>query len=147
MVNRAARDIAAETVQRFMDGSISNRDYERRYPRAKGDSAVSAIYTNIWFCYSDIKEHFLTGKHALNDEQRALLHRCILFLRSDFEFRWPPPKFRLRYGILRLLGLKRVVEQWEAEDMSIGDVGAWPFLTRDELANAELIARHNPACS
>jgi hypothetical protein len=141
MVSRDARDIAAETIRRFMDGSISNREYEQRYPKAKDDPALWAIYINIWFCYSDMKEHTLTGKHALSDKQRALLRRCVLFLKSDSEFQWPPPKFSLRYGVLRLFGLKRIVERWEAEDMSIGDVDAWPFLTRDGLANTERIAQ------
>ncbi|MGC1108080.1 MAG: hypothetical protein WA876_16240 [Candidatus Acidiferrales bacterium] len=130
-----------------MDGSISNRDYEQRYPRAKDDPALSAIYTNIWFCYPDIKDHALTGKYALSDEQRALLRRCVLFLRSDFEFQWPPPKFGLKYGILRLLGFKRFVKRWGAEDMSIGDVDAWPFLRRNGLANVERIAPQTSARS
>jgi hypothetical protein len=73
MVDRHARNIAAEALQEFMEGSIFNREYERRFPKSKDDPALSAIYSNTWFCYSDTSEHTLTGKHALNDEQRAIL--------------------------------------------------------------------------
>jgi len=132
MINRHARDIAADAVRDFMGGSISNREYERRFPTAKDDQALWAIHTALWSGYSDVSEHTMTGKHALNDEGRALVERCILFLRSDVEFQWPPPKFRVQYGLLRLLGLGRIVKRWEDEDMSIGDMKVWPFLTKAE---------------
>jgi len=132
MVNRHARYIAAEALREFMEGSISNREYERRFPKTKDDPALWAIYSNIWFCYSDLSEHTLTGKHALNDEHRAILERCLLFLSSDVEFQWPPPKFRLWYGILRLLAVRRTLKQREEEEMSIGDVDVWPFLRKAE---------------
>ena len=143
MVDRRARDIAADAVREFMGGSISNREYERRFPTAKRDPALRAIYTNLWFCYSDVSEHTLTGKHALNDKGRALVERCVLFLRSDLEFQWPPPKFRLRYGILRLLGLGRIVKRWEEQDMSIGDIEVWPFLKKTDYDGA-LSKRREP---
>jgi len=132
MIDRHARDIAADAVRDFIRGFISNREYERRFPATKGDPALWAIHTALWSGYSDVSEHTMTGKHALNDEGRALAERCILFLRSDLEFQWPPPKFRLRYGILRLLGLGRMVKRWEEEDMSMGDVEVWPFLKEAE---------------
>lgn len=132
MVDRHARDVAAEALRLFLEGSISNRDYERRFPRSKDDLALWAIYSNAWFCYSDTSEHTLTGKHALNDDQRAILKRCLLFLRSDLEFQWPPPKFRLRYGLLRLFGLGRNLNRQEQQEMSVGDKEVWPFLNKAE---------------
>jgi hypothetical protein len=84
----------------------------------------------VWFFYSDLKTHTLTGKHALNDERRAFLERCILFLKSGTEFQWPRQKFRPSYGILRLLGLGWTLKRREEVGMSIGDVDVWPFLTK-----------------
>jgi hypothetical protein len=136
MVDRRARDIAANVVRDFMGGAISNREYERRFPIAKGDPAIWAIHTSLWFGYSDVSEHTMTGKHALNEEARVLVERCLLFLKSDLEFQWPPPKFRLRYGILRLLGLGRIVKGWEEKEMSIGDPEVWPFLERADYETA-----------
>lgn len=130
MVDRTARDIAGDAIQDFVRGSISNREYERRFPTTKDDPALRAIYTSLWFCYSDVSEHTLTGKHALNNEGHAHVDRCILFLRTDLEFQWPLPKFRLKYGILRLLGLGRVVKRWEQDDMKMGEKQVWPFLNR-----------------
>ncbi len=129
-MDRRARDIAAEALQKFMEGSISNREYERRFPRTKDDPALWAIYSHTWFCYSDTSEHTLTGKHALNDERHAILERCLLFLRSDLEFQWPPPKFHPWYGILRFLGLGWTLKRRAQEEMRIGDVDVWPFLKK-----------------
>jgi len=132
MVNRHARDIAAEALREFMEGSISNEEYQRRYPKSKDDPALWEIYVQVWFFYSDLKTHTLTGKHALNDERRAFLERCILFLKSDVEFQWPRQKFRPWHGILRLLGLGRTIKRREQEEMSIGDKEVWPFLRKAE---------------
>jgi hypothetical protein len=130
MVDRHARDIAADVLRTFMQGSISNDEYERAFPKSKDDPALWAVHEQIWLSYSDLKEHTLTGKHALTDAGRAVFERCILFLQSDLEFQWPPPKIRLRYAVLRLLGFGWLLRRWEAEEMSIGDVEVWPFLKR-----------------
>src|SRR5258708_2804900 len=79
MIDRHARDIAAKTLRDFMEGSISNEEYERKYPRSKDDPALWEIYIQVWFFYSDIKTHKLTGKHELNEERLAFVERCILF--------------------------------------------------------------------
>lgn len=130
MIDRHARDAAADTLREFMEGSISNREYERRFPRSKDDPALWGIYSNIWFCYSDTSEHTLSGKHALTDEGRAFIKRCLLFLKSDLEFRWPPTKLRLWYPLLRLIGLGRLVNRHVEKEMSVGDVEVWPFLKK-----------------
>jgi hypothetical protein len=136
MIDRHARDIAADALRDFVEGSISNREYEHRYPRSKDDPAIWAIYAHIWFCYSDLREHALIGKHSLNAERRTFVERCLLFLRSDLEFRWLPPEFRLKYGILRLIGLGGVLKRREEEEMSIGDKDVWPFLKKAEYEEA-----------
>jgi hypothetical protein len=136
MIDRHARDLAADAVREFMNGSISNREFERRFTRSAGDPALWAIYDALWYCYSDVRKHTLTGKHALNDDWRAIFERCLLFLRSDLEFQWAPPKYSLWYGFLRLLGFGRIVEQRETEARSIGDVEVWPFLKKAEYDEA-----------
>lgn len=131
MIDQHARDIAAEALREFMEGSISNEDYERRYPRSKDDPALGEIWAQVWFFYSDLKTHKLISKHALTDEGRAFIERCVLFLKSDAEFEWPRQKIRLWYGILWLVGLGRTVRRWREEEMnSIGDKDVWPFLKK-----------------
>jgi hypothetical protein len=134
MVDRHARDIAADAIRDFMEGSISNKDYERRFPstRTLDDPALQAVFSHIWFCYDDLSEHTLTGEHALTGERRAFLERSLLFLRSDLEFQWPPPLFGLRYWILRLLGFGRRLQRREDKEMSVGDIEVYPFLTKAE---------------
>src|SRR6266852_4943337 len=75
---------------------------------------------------------FNTNQRFTVEYSDTLLERCLLFLSSDVEFQWPPPKFRLWYGILRLLGFGRTLKQREEEEMSIGDVDVWPFLRKAE---------------
>jgi len=121
-----------------MEGTISNREYERRYPRSKDDHALWEIYVQMWFLYSDLKEHTLTGEYALKEESRSFLDRCILFLKSDLDFQWPRQKFRPWYGLFRIIGLGRFIDRLERKEMNIGDVDVWPFLKKteyEEVAN------------
>ena len=136
MVDRHARNIAAEALRDFMEGSISNKEYERRYPKSKDDPALWGIYANIWFCYSDTSEHTLSGKHALTDDGRAIVERCLLFLKSDLEFQWPATKLRLWYPLLRLIGLGRIVNRQVEKEMSIGEMEVWPFLRKTDYEEA-----------
>jgi hypothetical protein len=113
-----------------MEGSISNKEYEQKYPRSKDDPALREIWIQVWFFYSDVKTHNLTEKHSLNDECHAFIERCILFLKSNAEFEWPRQKFRPWHGILRLLGFGGAIKRREEEQMNIGDKDVWPFLKR-----------------
>jgi hypothetical protein len=136
VIDRDARDIAAEVLRSFMEGSISNVEYERRYPRSKDDLALWEIHFQVWFFYSDIRTHKLTGKYALNVEGRAFLERCIVFLKSNAQFEWPRQKFRPWRVILRVLGLGRTVKRWEQQEMSIGDQDVWPFINKADYEEA-----------
>jgi len=145
MIDRHARDIAAHALRDFMEGSISNEEYERRYPKSKDDPALWEVYMQVWFFYSDLKTHTLTGKYALNEQRRAFLERSILFLKSDFEFQWPRQKFRPWYGILGVLGLGRTLKRREEEEMSIGDIEVWPFLKKADYE--EICSKSKPVPS
>ena len=136
MVDRRARDISAEALRDLLNGTISNYEYEDRYELSKIDRALGAIFTQVWFIYSDVREHKLTGKHAPCDRNRALLEQSILFLRSNLEYEWPRNEWHLGYGIMRLLGLGRILERRLSRKWSIGDEQVWPFLKRADYENA-----------
>lgn len=136
VVDRHARELAVGSIQAFMEGSISNREYERRYPKSKSDPALREIYKQIWFLYSDLKEHTLPGEQGLKDETRSFLERCILFLKSDFDFRWPRERIRPWRALLRLAGFGRLASRREAREMAIGDVEVWPFLNKAQHGSA-----------
>lgn len=138
MVDRRARDAAAASLQQLADGVITNFDYEERYPRNDSDPALREIWRQVWFCYSDLKSHTLTGKHIPSDEYRSFMQRCILFLESDFEFEWPRQRIRPWYAIGRLIGLRQVLDRRDDEELRRrGDVEVWPFLSRAQYERAQ----------
>jgi hypothetical protein len=132
MIDRRARDTAANVLQAFMEGAISNYKYEDGFPRSKDDPALHAIHVQLWFYYSDVRQHTLIGKNTLSPEARALYERSVLFLKSDLEFQWPPPQLKLRYGLLRLLGLGRALKRYKEKKAGIGEKQFWPFLKQDD---------------
>jgi hypothetical protein len=127
MVDRYARNKAANVLRDFVTGYISNEEYERLYPTSKSDASLSEINIQIWFLYSDIREHKLTGKHALNVEQSVFVERCILFLESDCEFEWPRQRFRSWQILLQFLGSGEKIEA-----ASDGDDSVWPFFEKSQ---------------
>ena len=132
MIDRQARDAAAKILQAFMDGAVSNYKYEDSFPKSKDDPGLHAIHVELLFYYSDVRQHKLIGGNTLSPEARALYERCVLFLKSDLEFQWPPPQLKLRYGFLRLLGLGRALKRREEKEASIGEKQFWPFLNQDD---------------
>jgi len=132
VIDRHSRQIAVKALRDFVDGAISNKEYERRYPQSRDDPALREVYIQIWFLYSDVQTHFLTGKHAPNEERSLFLERCILFLKSDLEFQWPLQECHLWCGLLRLFGIRRIVARGKNEEMPIGDKEVWPFLNKTQ---------------
>lgn len=123
MVDQNARDIAANLLTEFFNVYVSNEEYESRYPESESDPALSEIFLQVWFHYSDVREHKLTGKDELTAENRATVERCILFLTSDFEYQWPRQQIGLWHTLLRFMHLEKQV----GKDTH-GDVKVWPFL-------------------
>jgi hypothetical protein len=122
MVDRDARDKAAIALRKFADGDISNEQYEKQYPKSDSDLGLAEIFLQIWFLYSDLKEHKLTDKYTLGAEQSAFVERCVLFLTSDLEFEWPPQRLHLWRTFIRFLELDKT------ETTASGDEAVWPFL-------------------
>jgi hypothetical protein len=76
---------AAKLIQDFKRGRITNDEFVAGFPNSP-DTAIGAIRSMLWFCYDDLREHRLTGKWALTEEGERLFDRCILFLKTDFEY-------------------------------------------------------------
>lgn len=60
LVDRKARDCAAELLRQFASGRITNFALENRWPKSK-DPAVRALESTIWCFYDDLSEHTLQG--------------------------------------------------------------------------------------
>jgi hypothetical protein len=130
MVDRTQRDAARRVLRRFIDGEITNDEFEAQFPRSAEDSAIPAIKANAWILYSDLRQHKLTGKYAPNAEIRAILERCVLFLETDLEFKWPVPKISLTNILTNVWPKVRLEKQ--APQPSEGDEDVWPFFRRQD---------------
>lgn len=126
-VDLAARRTAAKLITDFASGLITTNEYERAFPERSKDPALFAIFRRLWGFYDDLHEHRLEGKWALDQDARALWGRCILFVMTDLEFRWPEGRPLVRRAIDWILGARRTRE---------GDHGVWPFHDRSEYADA-----------
>lgn len=159
MVDRVRRNKLAFYLRQLSVGLISNDEFEdailtevsygwlpEQYYRAKeskfDDAVMKPMLVTCWGLYSDLKEHKLKGSSALSKESLKIIARCILFLRSDNEYRWPEiewrhPVVRLSFSDLLLIVVtlgahylkhKLKCEQQYRETISVGDYNVWPFL-------------------
>jgi hypothetical protein len=143
MVDTEPRRQAAELIEKFRDGLISNFDFEDSWPRAdRRDRAMKAISTMLWRTYSDVQEHRLIEEgHLLTSEQREIFNRCW----TNLEYQWAEDSFigiggLGAFGRIFTLGLSALVEgtlrRREERRLTalhvIGEEATWPFLTADE---------------
>ena len=88
VVDRKARDSAAELLRQFASGCITNFELENQWPNSK-DPALQAFESTIWCFYDDFKEHALQGPFALASEMKRVVARWIVFLHSNEPYQWP----------------------------------------------------------
>lgn len=139
MVDREARNKAAKVLQEFLlECSISNWQYDDRYPVSKADPAVFCVYQQIWFWYDDTHEHRMLGEYRLSPEHRDVIDRCLLFLESDLEYLWPPEKWNI-LGVLFDI-TKYVLSfgtlQPAQRETSYNEQKYWPFYDREQYEQA-----------
>jgi hypothetical protein len=144
-IDRPARNFAADLIGRFKDGEISNDEFMDEWPWRSKDPAIKAISHELWFTYSDLKNHTLIGKYALNAKGVALYERCILFLQSEEEYVWPKSQGILPgiYGWLLLimsLGLLLPLDRWfqRRNFEAMGDADVWPFISKADYDRVTL---------
>jgi hypothetical protein len=127
MVDKAKRVEAAKLIEDFLACRITNFQYMDQYPRSAGDPALFAIYSRLWSAYSDVREHRMDGKHALDDYGRAVAEQCILFLKTDNEYHGPRKLVNLSAPLKR-------VWYWLRRKSTPELIGpAWPFDDAEQL--------------
>ena len=89
MIDKPKRMEAAKLIEDLFACRITNFQYDDRYPRSTDDPALHAIYSMLWFGYSDVRQHRMKGKHALNNYGQQTVEQCILFLKSENEYHGP----------------------------------------------------------
>ena len=87
----------AELLRAYYLGRITNWDFEEAVESLEGSEEeenliFTVFYGGPWFSYSDNREYKFTAEGKLTRENRKIVARWILFLKSNQPYRWPSPK-------------------------------------------------------
>ncbi|MGZ4982419.1 MAG: hypothetical protein ACXWAB_13360 [Methylobacter sp.] len=77
MIDRSARDKAAELLRQFLAGTITNFELENSWP-SSADRVLREIQDTIWCFYDDFEEHAMRGGWKLSKKQKAISARWVL---------------------------------------------------------------------
>ena len=133
MIDRAARENLGEQLRHLACGTISNFEFENRVRHSESDPAIQEIANFAWRFYDDFEEHRLAGGWAISEGSRKDFARTVLFLKSDYDYRWPRrhPLASLGWSFRRILSFG----SW-TEPEPKGDIRVWPFWSREEYHEA-----------
>lgn len=140
VVDRAARNAAAQCLRQFASGRITNFALERCWPDSP-DPVLRALGSTVWCFYDDFREHRLQGPFALSPTMRRAVSRWILFLHTDEPYVWPDVAFPgvrplRRHWLARGLGLLGVIARKERRFLASGDIAVWPFACAQDFDRA-----------
>ena len=62
MVHIGERRTAADLLEKFFKGEITNDEYDNEYPVRSGDAGLDVVYDRIWLYYDDVAAQFLKKK-------------------------------------------------------------------------------------
>ena len=159
MIDTDRRKKLAFHLRHLSVGLISNDDFEynlmedvtngwlpEQYYRAKDakfdDEIIQPMLELCWGLYDDTRNHKLKGSDKLSEESLKVIARCILFLHSDQEYKWPyfdtnNPllKFSFKEVVISILTLgqyyrdkRKEHHQAFLEFQKLGNFDIWPFL-------------------
>lgn len=139
MIDRKARNKLAEEIRHFVECFTDNFEFDDAiFELETEDRGVNAICDEMWLTYDDLQRHKLKDKWALNENQLVVIKRAIVFLKSDFEYRWP--KWPLYYKTLRpiiwLLSLGKATKRLDEHFNGYGNLEVWPFYSNEEYERA-----------
>lgn len=147
MIDRNARNKLAEEIRHFIDRFKDNFEFnDAVFDIDTKDPGVIEIRQAIWLTYDDLQRHKLEGDWVLSKEQTEIVKRCIVFLKSNFEYNWPkwPLYYRAARSIVCLLTFGRLTKKLDRYFNENGDSDAWPFFSQKEYE----VAKKKPAyCS
>ena len=140
MIDRIARDKAAEVVRHFVTGHIYNFDFQDTQPDSE-DPIIVAIWDSLWPFYCDISKHKMNNEWQLPEEGKHKIAIWLLFLYSDEEYKWPkisyPGSRPMSYNIFqRMLGCNKKQDNF----FKSGNFELWPFIDEESF----LLAKNNP---
>ena len=140
MIDRASRDSMAEAARHYLAGFSTNFVFDDAlFVLKSGDPAIKAIRKQLWLIYDDFQEHTHDAKWRLSEEQREIVVRTIMFLKSDIEYSWPqaPDWYESLRSLIWLFtlsfGAKALDRRFEYQD----DDNTWPFRSHQEIEDAK----------
>jgi hypothetical protein len=132
MIDRASRDVLAARLRALVAGNITNDAYERDLPIQSADPAIAEIIWEAWNLYDDFSTHRLRGPWRVKPQDRTVVARCILFLKSDVPYEWPVSNRSFPVNLLRLaihaLSLGLVARHRRRNFAAHPSAGIWPFM-------------------
>lgn len=138
MIDRKARDRAADLVARFRVGAASNDGLDDEWPDSP-EAGLSQVYLHLWYATEGTRTYFLDPDDQ-PDAFDSFLERVATFLRSDQEYPWPrvcEPSLSSLALALATLGASRLLSAGEWRRFrEAGDVRFWPFLHEADVRTA-----------
>jgi len=131
-VDPVSRTKYARLLRSLATGRITNFEYEDEVNRSldfSKDPVIGAIYRYAWFLYDDLHKHKLCGEYALTKEARREIAKWLLFLYTDWEYRWPSFTQRLSSWVFKRTG-GMIGKPLTNE---VGEAALWPFFSREEF--------------
>jgi hypothetical protein len=133
MLDKENRLKVASLIQDFRQGRVTNDEFVAAFPRSQ-DKAIQAISSMLWFCYDDVHEHRLTGKHALTAEGEMLVDRCVLFLNTNLEYTGTT-------NFIGFLAPVRKLWRWATRNREPAIAPSWPFDSQAQLTDHERLVK------
>jgi len=136
-IDRDTRNKAASLLTRILEGKITNYQLEDEWPTSpadrlfsSADKALPIIIDALSWGYYDERPEMPLSRDIFEKCNPGLLERCLFFLQSDLEYKWPNFHFvRIKIPLLDdLLGREKKWQRRFEEFKSHGDFDVWPFL-------------------
>ena len=143
MIDRQSRNTIAEAARQYLAGLSTNFEFDDiLFELHSEDPAIEAMCQQLWLVYDDLRKHKNEGKWKLNEAQREIVVRIVMFLKSDLEYSWPaiPEWYKTLRPVIYLLSLGVAVKALDRKFEYIDELDVWPFRNESEIE----VTKHAP---
>jgi hypothetical protein len=129
VIAKGDREKAAALIARWLEGNVTNWDFEDEWPEQSDDRAVVDIGRALWRLYSDFPQRPLNASN-LSANELAVLRKCLAFMQSGESYEPVPYEEAVPWKpnlLTRLFGVKE--RPWETMRLKIDAERQkwWPF--------------------
>jgi hypothetical protein len=164
-LNQSVKTEFAQLLRALYTGCITNDDFDEKASRLSAhDFAVDQIFRfGAWPTYSDTRTYRFIGPHALSREDKKVVARWVLFLKSGQPYSWPkyphlpiwfiltvifapiPIAYFISLWILAAIGFPLAILADNIFGLMkgpsfkrYGDFDVWPFISKADFEKALL---------